>query len=73
MVEVSRVEARRMDKKFRDYDPDQPYLLPPSPKEWLPEGHLVHFIADLVAVLDLKAIFSSYRAGSVAVRPTIRG
>jgi len=31
-------------------------LLPPSPREWLPEGHLAYFIEGLVQMLDLAAI-----------------
>ncbi|MCE9574935.1 MAG: transposase, partial [Deltaproteobacteria bacterium] len=43
-------------KRYRPYAPEQSYLLPPSPAEWLPEGHLVYFVLDLVADLDLSAI-----------------
>lgn len=34
----------------------QGYLLPPSPTEWLPRGHLAYFILDIVEQLDLSAI-----------------
>ena len=27
-------------KSYRPWSPEQPYLLPPSPAEWLPEDHL---------------------------------
>ena len=37
-----------MGKTYRDYDPDQQFLMPPSLQDWLPEGHLVYFISDLV-------------------------
>lgn len=50
-----------MTKKFRDYAPDQPYLLPPSPADWLPEGHVVYFIRDVMEHLDLSAIYKVYR------------
>ena len=43
-------------KRYRPYAPSQPYLLPPSPSEWLPEGHLAYFILDLVEDLDLGDI-----------------
>lgn len=43
-------------KSYRPYAPDQSYLLPPSPSEWLPAGHLAYFILDLVADLDLSEI-----------------
>jgi transposase len=31
-------------------------LLPPSPMEWLPEGHLAYFVLEVVRELDLGAI-----------------
>jgi transposase len=43
-------------KRYRPYSPNQTYLLPPSPGEWLPEGHLVYFVLDLVEGLDLGEI-----------------
>ena len=43
-------------KSYRPYNPTQSYLLPPSPSEWLPEGHLVYFVLDLVGELDLSEI-----------------
>src|SRR5438093_1392935 len=27
-------------KTYRPYSPEQSFLLPPSPRDWLPEGHL---------------------------------
>lgn len=35
-------------------------MLPPSPMDWLPEGHLARFILDLVKELDLDAIYARY-------------
>lgn len=43
-------------KTYRPWNPQQSHLLPPSPSDWLPEGHLVFFILDLVNELDLGAI-----------------
>lgn len=31
-------------------------MLPPSPREWLPAGHLAYFIVGLIGELDLRAI-----------------
>lgn len=45
-----------MAKSYRPWAPTQPFLLPPSPLEWLPEGHLALFILDLVVQLDLDGI-----------------
>ena len=36
--------------------PDQAYLLPPSPAEWLPEGHLAYFVLEVVQELDIGTI-----------------
>jgi transposase len=49
-----------MSKTYRDWSPDQIYLFPPSPQEWLPEGDLVYFLLDTVATLDLTPIFAHY-------------
>ena len=49
-----------MAKHYRDYEPDQMFLLPPSLREWLPEDHLVYFVSDLVDDLDLSEIEAVY-------------
>ncbi len=49
-----------MPTTFRRYEPDQSLLLPPSPRDWLPEGHLAFFIADTVSALDLSAFYRLY-------------
>jgi transposase len=45
-----------VSKQYRPWAPDQSFLLPPSPTEWLPEGHLAYFVLDLVSELDLREI-----------------
>lgn len=51
-----------MSKTFRAWDVDQGWLLPPSVHEFVPAGHLAHFVRDTVReVLDLSAILASYR------------
>jgi transposase len=52
-----------MANEFRPYEPDQPYLLPQLPREWLPEDHLALFIMDVVNELDLTPILSRYHGG----------
>jgi transposase len=49
-----------MTTTFRPCAPDQSLLFPPSPRDWLPEGHLAFFIADTVAALDLEAFYAPY-------------
>ncbi len=48
---------------FRPYAGDQSYLLPQSPRDWLPEGHLAYFVAETVGALDLGPIMARYRGG----------
>ena len=48
------------DRTFRPYEPEQPFLLPPTLQEWLPADHLAYFVSDLVEVLDLTAILAWY-------------
>ena len=47
-------------KRFKAYDTHQSYLLPPSPREWLPADHLAYFIDNVVDQLDLGEVFASY-------------
>jgi transposase len=44
------------DKSYRPWSPDQVFLLPPSMRAWLPDDHLVYFVMDVVAGLDLSSI-----------------
>src|SRR4051795_10495585 len=50
-----------MAQNFLVCDRVQELLLPPSLREWLPEGHLAWFVIDAVVELDLSAFFASYR------------
>jgi len=49
-----------MPTTFRPCSPDQAFLFPPSPRDWLPDGHLAFFILDAVAALDLQAFYAPY-------------
>jgi transposase len=50
-----------MPANFIACDRDQELLLPPSLREWLPEGHLAWFVIDAVAQLDLGAFYRARR------------
>jgi len=43
-------------KSYRPWSPTQSFLLPPSPQEWLPEGHLAYFVLEVAQALDLTEI-----------------
>jgi len=49
-----------MSKTYREWLPDQAYMFPPSPRDWLPEDDLVYFLVETVATLDLTPIFAHY-------------
>ena len=57
-----------MNKKFRNWSPDQTWLLPPSPRDWLEDGHLVYFLLDVVGEMDLSPFFERYK-NSVTGQP----
>ncbi len=51
-----------MTKKFRPWQVDDVLLLPPSVADFVPAGHVSHFVRDLVREqLDLSAIVGAYR------------
>jgi transposase len=42
-------------------DRRQGFLLPPSPADWLPDGHLAWFVIDAVEQLNIDALLDGYR------------
>ena len=49
-----------MSRLFIDYNPDQPFILPPDMRDWLPKDHLALVVSDIVDTLDLRAIMADY-------------
>ena len=53
-----------MAKGYRLVDRDQPFLLPPDMREWLPAGHPVHLVIEVVAkYLDTSAFHAGRKTG----------
>jgi transposase len=50
-----------MPQNFLECDREQAFLMPPDPRDWLPEGHLAWFVLASVEELDLAAFYASYR------------
>jgi transposase len=53
-----------MTYNFLRGDRDQPFLLPPDLRDWLPAGHLAWFILDMVDQLDLAPFYRQHRDDS---------
>lgn len=45
---------------FKEYNQDQPFLLPLSLHDFLPDGHLSHVINDVVNDLDISVLYARY-------------
>ena len=58
-----------MPSSYLPYTPGQQLLLPHSLQEWLPQGHLAHYISDTVDALDLSAFFKRYQGGGSRNQP----
>src|ERR687886_235138 len=56
-----------MAQNFVACDREQELLLPPSLREWLPEGHLAWFVIDAVAALDLSGFYAAYRVDGLGL------
>ena len=58
--------------RFLPYEPDQAWLLPPSVKDVLGEGHLCFFLHQVVERLDLSAFEEEYgEEGRLAYAPAL--
>lgn len=49
-----------MSKTYRPYEPDQLFLMPPSLSDWLPVGHMVYFVREILDTIDLSPITCVY-------------
>jgi len=56
-------------KTFRAYNPNQEFLMPPSMRQWLPEGHLSYFVSDTVDQIDLSEIEGVYERNLAGYPP----
>src|SRR5713101_6813743 len=63
-----------MAMNFLGCDREQAFLMPPDPRDWLPEGHLAWFVLASVEEMDLDAFYGSYRQdgwGRAAFEPSV--
>src|SRR4026207_1560265 len=65
-----------MGARFIGCDREQVFLMPPSLRDWVPEGNLVWTVLDTVAELDLSGVYADYRddgRGRPAYEPSMIG
>jgi transposase len=63
-----------MGARFIGADRDQVFLMPPSVRDWVPDGHVVWTVLDAVGELDLSQFYSAYRVdghGRPAYEPSM--
>jgi transposase len=63
-----------MPQNFLECDREQAFLMPPDPRDWLPEDHLAWFVLASVEEMDLSAFFAAYRQdgwGRAAFEPSM--
>lgn len=48
-----------MAMNFLACDREQAFLMPPDPRDWLPEDHLAWFVLASVEELDLSGFYGS--------------
>jgi transposase len=61
-----------MPARFEEVDRDTPLILPPNLRDWVPAGHLAHFILDAVDELDLSRCKINHRGtGSKQMPPAM--
>ena len=63
-----------MPQNFLECDREQVFLMPPDPRDWLPEGHLAWFVLASVQEMNLSAFYAAYRRdghGRAAFEPSM--
>ena len=61
-----------MAARFKSFDRESPYLLPPSLQDWLPEEHIAHFIIDAVGLLPMSEFHVNHNGnGSEQFHPHV--
>ncbi len=58
-----------MAVRYVNVDHETPLLLPPDLRDWVPAGHMVHFVMDAVGALDLGAAKKNERGTGSAQYP----
>ena len=57
------MQQRNSKVVFKDYNPNQMMLLPPSLEEMIPENHPVRIVNQVVDTIDLDPLIAKYKGG----------
>ena len=53
---------------YKPYEQNQPYLIPPSADELIPQDHLVRFVNEVIEEMGLECLLRKYQVGGGASR-----
>lgn len=56
-------EGAKKKAVFKDYDPSQLSLLPPSLDELIPENHVVRLVQNIIDKIDIDSLLEKYKGG----------
>lgn len=59
-------KKRHNQVRFKPYDQNQQWLLPPSLGELIPEGHIVRLVNAAIDGIDLEPILNTYKGGGTS-------
>jgi transposase len=63
------IDSDLVAKRYLPVRRDEPMLLPPDVREWLPADHVVWFLLDVVAALDTSVLHRRSRLGGAGRAP----
>jgi len=63
------IDSDRVAKHYVPVRRDEPMLLPPDVREWLPVDHVVWFLLDVIAALDTSVLCRRARLGGAGRAP----
>jgi len=54
--------------RYKQYEQNQPYLIPPSPDELIPQDHLVRLVNEVIDEMGIERLLRKYQVGGGASR-----
>ncbi len=58
--------AKGRNVVFKEYDPDQAMLLPPSLEELISKAHAVRVVASVIERIDIEPLVETYKGGGTS-------